>query len=233
MVERISDKRKLSRRDFLRLAGLTAAGAVLAACVPKEKIPEVEASPEPITENQKLAAKELSEITGSKFTIEHLSVGSYYPETKRRQIWGNYLIAETQTNDEIEAILASIGQAFELQVRLNVKSADGVYPDYGFYRIYTELIRRVAEEPAWGQVTPFIIGEESELTPLALRFSSDEQEKKGLSLGETYLLRVNGLYENNSQLYPLSLVKDGTTGMWNGDVWHIDVAQRIDPSSTE
>ena len=125
----MENKKRFSRRDFLRVSALTAAGAVLAGCCPSE--------PKTVTEKETVVVKETEEVTVKE--TEEVMVTEEAPEAEpvtleirnsnpeyengEQQIWDIYLADNPHVT--IEFFSVSEGASVETY---NAKVAGGWVP---------------------------------------------------------------------------------------------------------
>ena len=127
------DKRKLSRRSFLNLSAVTAAGAVLAACAPATKTPEPGAEGPP----KKIELSFWSDLVGSK-------------EEGRAALIAAYNAA----SDTVEVVHEGIFGQDEAHQKFLTALAGGVMPD--LYGNGADLISGYVESNALTDLGPYL-----------------------------------------------------------------------------
>jgi hypothetical protein len=101
-------KTKISRREFLRLAGATAAGAVLAKCAPTPA-----AAPAPVA-TQEAAAPVVQPPAPSEVTLDVMSLAEY--EGPYREIWNVYQSQTPGVKVNVFSINEDTAAAYEAKV---------------------------------------------------------------------------------------------------------------------
>ena len=95
------EENKLSRRDFLRVSAITAAGVALAACGGPETTPEPPEAPAAATEAPEPTSPP---ATGEKVVLEVMSLAEY--EAPYQEIWSVF----NASHEDIEVQVFSINE---------------------------------------------------------------------------------------------------------------------------
>lgn len=193
----MSQKRSLSRRDFLRVVSLATAGSVLAACAPK-MLPSAEPTQAAGNATQAPPEPTPTEVPAAS-SASHVVYWTGWPDTTYGKIW-----EALKEQDELKEFLAALNITLEVRYMpeegLLTALAGGVGPDGGACYNYMDYMSRDVLTPLDDYITSSQVVKKADFLEPAWNI--------GVYNGKNYGLPANECFVQQGFCYNAVLVKE-------------------------